>query len=115
MLDTAGYAADLANPGPLTFFAPTNAAFDSIDEATLDRLTSDPAAANELLRNLAVEGAIPSDELVTGTLPVVRRLPRWRSSPNRDEITVQGAPIVEPDIRGSNGIAHGVGAVPEPG
>ena len=114
MLDTAGYAADLAHPGPLTFFAPTNAAFDAIDEATLDRLTSDPAAANELLRNLAVEGAIPSDELVTGTLPSFGGFP-VEIVVEPEEITVQGAPIVAPDIRGSNGIAHGVGVVPEPG
>ena len=60
---------------PLTFFAPTNEAFDALDEETRDRLTSDPAAADELLRDLAVEGAIPSDELVTGNAAVVRRLP----------------------------------------
>ena len=114
VLDTAGYAADLAHPGPLTFFAPTNAAFDSIDEATLDRLTSDPAAANELLRNLAVEGAISSAELVTGTLPSFGGF-SVEIVVEPDEITVQGAPIVAPDIRASNGIAHGIGVVPEPG
>jgi peptidoglycan hydrolase-like protein with peptidoglycan-binding domain len=114
VLDTAGYATDLAQPGPLTLFAPTNEAFDSLDEETRDRLTSDPAAANEVLRDLAVEGAISSAELVTGTLPSFGGFPvQIVVAP--DEITVEGAPVVAPDIRGSNGIAHGVGAVPEPG
>ena len=105
---------DLAHPGPLTFFAPTNEAFDTLDEATLDELTSDPVAANELLRDLAVEEALTTDELTTGTLPSFGGFP-IDIDVEGDEITVEGAPIVVPNIVGSNGIAHGIGLpIPPP-
>ena len=88
MLETAGYGTDLAQPGPFTFFAPTNEAFAALDEATLDRLTTDPAAADALLRDLAVEGALTADELATGDAAHVRRRP-IEVVVDGDTITVQ--------------------------
>jgi peptidoglycan hydrolase-like protein with peptidoglycan-binding domain len=114
VLDTAGYATDLAHPGPLTFFAPTNDAFEQLDPETRDRLTSDPVAANEMLRDLAVEGALTTDQLTTGELPSFGGFP-IEIVADGDTITVDGAPIVAPNIVASNGIAHGLGAVPDPG
>jgi peptidoglycan hydrolase-like protein with peptidoglycan-binding domain len=114
VLDTAGYATDLAHPGPITFFAPTNAAFDQLDPETRDRLTSDPAAANELLRDLAVEGALTTDELTTGELTSVGGF-QIEIVADGGTITVQGAPIVAPNLVASNGVAQGIGAVPDAG
>ena len=67
----AGYGADFSQPGPFTLFAPTNDAFAALDPDRLDELRTDAEAADALLRDLAVEGAIPSDELTTGELETI--------------------------------------------
>ena len=107
----AGYGADLAAPGPVTLFAPTNEAFASVDDETLEELRTDPAAADALLRDLAVEGAVPSSELETGDLRTIGGA-SIEVVVDAGTITVGGAPVVEPDITASNGVAHTVGALP---
>lgn len=49
-LAAADYVDSLANPGPFTVFAPTNAAFDALPKGTLEELTK-PAKAEDL-RNI---------------------------------------------------------------
>jgi uncharacterized surface protein with fasciclin (FAS1) repeats len=110
----AGYGIDLSAPGPLTPFAPTNDAFAALGPDRLDQLRTDPVAADALLRDLAVEGDIPSRRLETGeletiggsTVEVVR---------DGDVVKYGGAEVVAPDITASNGIAHGIDSVPEDG
>ncbi len=108
---SAGYGSDLAAPGAVTLFAPTNAAFATVDEETLEELRTDPAAADALLRDLAVEGAVPSSELTTGELRTI-----GGSSidvmVDAGTISVGGASVVEPDITAANGIAHAIDALP---
>ena len=108
--ETAGYGRDLANPSPLTIFAPTNDAFVGVD---LGPLTSDPAAADALLRNLAVEGRLTTDQLVSGTLPTLGHDADLVVDADGNPITVSGAPIVGADITASNGNAIPIGALPE--
>ena len=107
----AGYGTDLAAPGPVTLFALTNEAFASVDDETLEELRTDPAAADALLRDLAVEGAVPSSELETGDL---RTIGGGSIEVIVDDgtITVDGAPVIEPDITAANGVAHAIGALP---
>ena len=107
----AGYGTDLAAPGPVTLFAPTNEAFASVDDETLEELRTDPAAADALLRDLAVEGAVPSSELESGDLRTIGGS-SIEVVVDDGTITVGGAPVVEPDITASNGVAHTIGALP---
>jgi branched-chain amino acid transport system substrate-binding protein len=108
----AGYGGDFSQPGPFTLFAPTNDAFAALDPDRLDELREDAEAADALLRDLAVEGAIPSDELTTGELETIGGAP-VDVVVDGDTVTYAGATVVEPDITASNGVAHGVDAVPE--
>jgi branched-chain amino acid transport system substrate-binding protein len=107
----AGYGVDLAAPGPVTLFAPTNAAFASVDDETLEELRTDPAAADALLRDLAVEGAVPSSELETGDLRTIGGA-SIEVVVDAGTITIGGAPVVEPDITAANGVAHAIGTPP---
>jgi peptidoglycan hydrolase-like protein with peptidoglycan-binding domain len=111
--ETAGYGRDLASTGPLTLFAPTNDAFTPDDVA---RLTSDPAAADALLRNLAVEGRLTAAQLVDGeTLVTLGHDADLVVDAAEDPVTVSGAPVLPgPDITASNGNAIPVGALPQP-
>jgi ABC-type branched-subunit amino acid transport system substrate-binding protein/peptidoglycan hydrolase-like protein with peptidoglycan-binding domain len=110
--DAAGYGTDLSQPLPVTLFAPTNEAFGALDPERLEELRTDAAAADALLRDLAVETAIPSDELTSGAITTI-----GGSSAQVDvdegTITFGGATVVRPDITASNGIAHGIDAVPD--
>jgi uncharacterized surface protein with fasciclin (FAS1) repeats len=107
----AGYGTDFSAPGPVTLFAPTNDAFEALDPERLDELETDADAADALLRDLAVEGAIPSDELTTGELETIGGS-RVDVVVDGDSVTYGGAALLEPDITASNGIAHGIDAVP---
>jgi branched-chain amino acid transport system substrate-binding protein len=107
----AGYGSDLAAPGPVTLFAPTNEAFATVDDNTLEQLRSDPAAADALLRDLAVEGALPSRELETGELRTIGG-GSIEVTVDADTITVGGASVVERDIIAANGVAHALDALP---
>ena len=107
----AGYGTDLTAPGPVTLFAPTNVAFASVDDEVLEELRTDPAAADALLRDLAVEGAVPSSELETGELRTIGGA-SIEVVVDAGTITVGGAPVVEQDITAANGVAHAIGAVP---
>lgn len=58
-LGIAGLEETLSGEGPLTIFAPTNAAFDAVDAATLEQLkTSDTERLGAILRNHVVEGTL---------------------------------------------------------
>ena len=80
-------------------------AFASVDDETLEELRTDPAAADALLRDLAVEGAVPSSELETGELRTIGGA-SIEVVVDAGTITVGGAPVVEPDITAANGVAH---------
>ncbi len=111
---TAGYGRDFAAPGPLTLFAPTDDAFAALDdEAEVERLRSDPTAANELLRNLVVDERLSSDQLTTGPQRVVSGA-TVDVTVTGDTITVGGAEVTGPDIDASNGVAHALSSVPVP-
>jgi branched-chain amino acid transport system substrate-binding protein len=107
----AGYGTDFSAPGPITFFAPTNDAFDALDPERLDELRTDADAADALLRDLGVEGAIASDELTTGALETIGGS-QVDVVVDGGAVTYAGAAVVEPDITASNGVAHGIDAVP---
>ena len=108
----AGYGNDLRQPGPLTIFAPTNAAFATLDPEELETLRTDAAEADAFLRDLAVEGALATSDLRTGPLLTI-------GGTNVDvvvagsSITYGGAPVTGPEILAANGIAHALSAIPE--
>ena len=114
VLRAAGYGSDLSQPGPLTLFAPTNAAFGSLDGDELEQLRSDPTAADTLLRNLAVDEAIPSSGFTTGGLVTIGGS-SVEVVVDGDTITFGGAALVQPDINAANGIAHAIDDVPVTG
>lgn len=109
----AGLYGDLAAPGPITVFAPTNAAFAALPPGKLDDLMK-PENKNRLealLKHHIVAGKVTSIDLqgtsteatLNGTLPI--------DSSNADRIRVADANIIGPDITASNGVIHPVDKV----
>jgi len=111
---------DLLNgTSPLTVFAPTNAAFAKVDNATLTGLLADPAAltavlARHLVANKAVripDGTTTLETLGGGSLTVTRSLDDIYS----ESVTVRSsqgtAKIVDLDIQASDGVIHAIDTV----
>lgn len=111
-VETADLVELLDSEGPFTVFAPTDDAFALQPEDTLEAIVGDPDRLDSVLGFHVVEGEVTSDDLtaddtfetVSGeTLRVVEN--------EGGDLTIQGVPIVEPDLEASNGVVHGIAAV----
>ncbi|MGH2556173.1 MAG: fasciclin domain-containing protein [Actinomycetota bacterium] len=102
-------AESMSQPGwDHTIFAPIDAAFTALDDATLETLF-EPEGATQLVRIHVVPRIIPSTDLETGELLTVG---------GPIPVTIDGsgigygeARVVETDIEASNGIIHAIDAV----
>ncbi len=115
-VQAAGVENALVNVGPLTVFAPTNAAFDKIDKATLDNLLK-PENKDQLaliLKHHVSPGNYPI-EMLERSVERGRNL-GMASNQNvditkeGDDIYVGGAKIIG-TVKASNGWVHVVDAV----
>ena len=111
----AGYDSDLGQPGPFTVFAPTNNAFAAMDADELAAHMADPEAADALLRDLIVDGAIRAKQLLPGPLRTIGGGTIVVAGIG-SEMTVGGAAMELPSrIIAFNGLVHGLASVPTPG
>ncbi len=102
----------LANAGPFTVFAPTNAAFDKLPKGTVDDLLK-PENVNSLrniLQHHVTTSAFDVADLTDGMTLGMADGGSVTIKRTGDEITVDGAKIVA-SVRGSNGMVHVVDAV----
>lgn len=97
-------AGALAGEGPFTLFAPINPAFEGVDTSTdlsavlLYHAVSGTAYDSQALADL--EGTTAIEAVSGGELSV-----------NGDDLTVNGAALLETDLRATNGVIHVVGEV----
>jgi uncharacterized surface protein with fasciclin (FAS1) repeats len=109
----AGLEDELASPGPITVFAPTDAAFAALPPGKLDDLMKpeNKAQLEALLKHHIVSGKVTSTDLrgtstetaMNGTLAI--------DGSNPDAMKVADATVVGPDITTSNGVIHPVDKV----
>lgn len=100
----------LFDDGPVTLFAPTNAAFDELTADAVAQLRSDPDLLARVLRHHVVAGRLLTTDFEPGVLTtfagdlidVVAVGRSWR---------VGGASLVEPDLIAANGVVHAVDAL----
>jgi uncharacterized surface protein with fasciclin (FAS1) repeats len=108
----AGLAGALAGPGPLTVFAPTDAAFKAVPKATLAKLGSDRAALRRVLLYHVVKGNVPASRVVK--LKSARTLagPRVTITVRGGSVYLNGSTkVVKTDIAATNGTIHVVDKV----
>ena len=67
----AGLAETLSGKGPLTVFAPTDAAFAKLPAGTVDALLKDIPKLKAILTYHVVSGAVMAKYVKTGTVPTV--------------------------------------------
>jgi uncharacterized surface protein with fasciclin (FAS1) repeats len=111
--DAAGLLDALDGPGPLTLFVPTNAAFNAIPPAELDRLLTDPGALDTVLRYHAVDDDLSRAELVEAGEAIALEGQPMTFAERRGGVTMNGgqARIVCADIPTANGTLHVIDGV----
>ena len=112
----AGLASVLANDGPFTIFAPTDAAFGALPAGTVETLlqpgNQDQLA--EILKFHVVPGRVGSDALADGATLETLAGPRMTFTESEQGFNVEGARILTTDIEASNGIVHVIDRVITP-
>lgn len=110
LVQDADLTMELSVGGPMTLFAPTDAAFDVLPADAVAQLRSDPVMLDRVLRHHVVAARLLAEQLVDGPLTTAAG----------DDITivlvggaprVDGATIVEPDVLAANGVVHAIDAL----
>ena len=113
-LVTAVKAADLVDTlsgaGPFTVFAPTNAAFAKMPDATLRAVLEDKAKIASILSYHVVAGKASSKDV--STLTEVTTIQGKKIAVDAlNSIKVNNANVIKTDIECSNGVIHAIDTV----
>ncbi len=103
----AGLVDTLKSDGPLTIFAPTDAAFAALPAGTLDKLLADPAALKKILLYHVVSGKVTADQVVKLTSADSVEGSKIAIAVKDGKVYLNDtAQVVKTDIMTSNGIIH---------
>lgn len=104
-VQAAGLEGALSGDGPLTVFAPTDAAFDALPAGALDALIQDPQALSEVLLYHVVDGEVLASDVVNLTsAQTLQGQPVAIDATNG--VRVNDAQVIQTDILASNGVIH---------
>jgi uncharacterized surface protein with fasciclin (FAS1) repeats len=121
-LEASGLAETLKGKGPYTVFAPTDAAFETLDlgapepggaaktpQEQLESADKDRLAA--ILKQHIVEGEVPLDKLVDREELETLEGSKLDIVSAKDGALVNGIEILESDVAADNGVIHIVGGL----
>jgi uncharacterized surface protein with fasciclin (FAS1) repeats len=111
LVKQAGLAGALSGPGPLTVFAPTDAAFAKVPKSTLAALAKNKAQLKAVLLYHVVKGNVTAAQ--ASMLTSAKTL-EGASVPIRvsgKKVYVGGAQVVKADVKASNGVIHVINKV----
>ncbi|MBQ4811636.1 fasciclin domain-containing protein [Pseudoalteromonas luteoviolacea] len=114
-VETVGLSSALTGAGPLTVFAPTDAAFAALGTDTINTLLANPDVLGDILKQHIVSGNVDSvtamslngknaTTLLNNQLPVA-------IDATKDRLKFAGVTVTQTDIPASNGIIHVLDAV----
>lgn len=115
-VEAAGLGDVLARPGPITLFAPTDEAFATLPDGTLDSLM-EPENSQQLAEFLSyhvVEAEIGSAELAEEATLLTLQGDPLTVMEEEDGVMIDGARIIEGDREASNGVVHVIDAILAP-
>ena len=108
----AGLQGALAGPGPLTVFAPTDAAFAALPAGTIETLLADPTGVlTQVLLYHAVAGVAMSTDLSDGMMVETLQGQDVTVTINANGVFINDAQVIIADIMADNGVVHVIDAV----
>ncbi|MFM2054398.1 MAG: hypothetical protein RL456_2435 [Pseudomonadota bacterium] len=113
LVNQAGLSGSLREAGPQTLLAPTNEAFKDLPAKTLADLGRQPEQLRHLLMHHVVAGRVPAARLADGK---IRTAAGTEIAPSRagDQVVIDEAMVVSPDLAARNGVVHGIDRVLTP-
>jgi len=97
----------LSGDGPFTVFAPTNAAFQKLDEQTLNTIISTPSLLTALLQYHVVGGEVYAADLTNGPVPTLLAGQSIEVDLSGGMVTLNGSSkVTAADVGASNGVVH---------
>lgn len=111
-LKAAGLVDALANDGPFTVFAPTNAAFAALPEGLLDKLLlpENKSTLIQLLSYHVVPGTVMAKDLKNGPVKTTEGS-AVTVKLNAGKVMVNEAKVTTADVKAANGVVHVVDQV----
>jgi len=107
-VQTAGLVETLKSPGPFTVFAPTDEAFAKLPAGTVENLLK-PENKDQLVAILTyhvVAGETYAADLAGKRLQVATVEGESVDIDGTDGVTVDGASVIQADVRATNGVIH---------
>ena len=114
LAEQAGLNDVLSGASPVTVFAPTNEAFQSVPAATLDKLAKDPAQLKALLSYHMIPGNVLAADIKENTTLTTLSGVKLGVSKAGDFVTVDDGMVSQADIKTSNGVIHKIDRVLTP-
>ena len=105
-ITTADLAGTLQGAGPFTVFAPTNDAFNKLDDGVLDILLNNPSVLADVLKYHVVSGKVMSTDLTAGQVQTLLTGKTIAVKLGNTVMLNETASVVGADIEASNGIVH---------
>ena len=111
LLNRAGLAGALQQPGPYTVFAPTDAAFKKVPKKTLNMLLRNKAKLKAVLLYHVVSGNVAAADVVKLSSAKTLNGKSVRIRVAGPNVFVNGAKVTMPDVMASNGVIHVINRV----
>jgi uncharacterized surface protein with fasciclin (FAS1) repeats len=105
LVQQAGLTDALNGEGPLTVFAPSNEAFQSVPAKTLEALGRDPAGLKALLSYHVVPARLPAAAITNGKVTSLEGSALTTSRAG-EFVTIEEALVTRADIAARNGTIH---------
>lgn len=111
-IQAANYVTSVAASGPLTVFAPTNAAFEALPEGTVEGLLKPEAAdtLREILKYHVTTSSLGTETFKDGQIIAMANGAKVTMGVTDGKYTINGANIVA-SVKASNGMLHIIDAV----
>jgi uncharacterized surface protein with fasciclin (FAS1) repeats len=107
---TAGLTDALADKGPFTVFAPTDAAFKKLPPGAYEALLKDSAKLKAVLNYHIVSGRFMASDVKSGDVMTLQGS-SLKAAVSSSEVRVNQARVTQADLVAVNGIVHGIDAV----
>jgi uncharacterized surface protein with fasciclin (FAS1) repeats len=111
-LRASNYFESLEGVGPFTVFAPTDAAFNALGPAALDKLLSrESERTGAFLGYHFAAGKVVAAQFRGRRIRAVMKAGGDAVIEGRDGLRVNAAQVCKPDLHARNGVVHGIDAV----